>query len=110
MVSPLKPQEETEERLRKSKFIVLTGPSNWRCVTWGHLGSTQCGQGIGDRSQGKAEIMTFTGVSSGKMGFPDGSAGKESTCNAGDTRNTILIPGLGDPLEEEMAAHTRILA
>jgi len=54
--------------------------------------------------------MTFTGVSSGKMGFPDGSAGKESTCNAGDTRNTILIPGLGDPLEEEMAAHTRILA
>ena len=110
MVSPLKPQEETEERLRKSKFIVLTGPSNRRCVTWGHLGSTQCGQGIGDRSQGKAEIMTFTGVSSGKMGFPDGSSGKESTCNAGDTRNTLLIPGLGDPLEEEMAAHTRILA
>ena len=26
------------------------------------------------------------------LGFPDGSAGKESTCNAGDTG---LIPGLG---------------
>ena len=39
--------------------------------------------------------MTFSGVSSGKMGFPDGSAGKESACNAGDTRNTSLIPGLG---------------
>ena len=39
--------------------------------------------------------MTFTGVSSGKTGSPDGSAGKESACNAGDTRNTGLIPGFG---------------
>ena len=39
--------------------------------------------------------MTFTGVSSGKTGSPDGSAGKESACNAGDTRNTGLILGLG---------------
>ena len=28
-------------------------------------------------------------------GFPDGSAGKESTCNARDTRDTSLFPGLG---------------
>ena len=27
--------------------------------------------------------------------FPDGSAGKESTCNAGDTRDTGSIPGSG---------------
>ena len=28
-------------------------------------------------------------------GFPDGSAGKESACNAGDTGDVGLIPGLG---------------
>ena len=28
-------------------------------------------------------------------GFPSGSAGEESTCNAGDTGNAGLIPGLG---------------
>ena len=27
-------------------------------------------------------------------GFPDGSAGKESTCKAGDTGDMGLIPGL----------------
>ena len=29
------------------------------------------------------------------MGFPDCSVGKESTCNAGDTRDMGLIHGLG---------------
>ena len=29
------------------------------------------------------------------MGFPDGSAGEESACNAGDTEDAGLIPGLG---------------
>ena len=29
------------------------------------------------------------------LGFPDGSAGKESTCNAGDTGGIGSIPGLG---------------
>ena len=28
-------------------------------------------------------------------GFPDGLAGKESTCNAGDVRDVGSIPGLG---------------
>ena len=32
------------------------------------------------------------------MGFPDGSAGKESACSAGDLGS---IPGLGRSLEEE---------
>ena len=31
----------------------------------------------------------------GIQGFPDGSAGKESTCNAGDTEDADLIPGSG---------------
>ena len=29
------------------------------------------------------------------LGFLGGSLGKESTCNAGDTEDTSLIPGLG---------------
>ena len=28
-------------------------------------------------------------------GFPHGSAGEESACNAGDTGDTSLIPGMG---------------
>ena len=36
--------------------------------------------------------------------------GKESTCNARDTGNAGLIPGQEDPLEEDMATHSSILA
>ena len=36
-------------------------------------------------------------------GFPGGSDGKESACNAGD-------PGWKDPLEKGMATHSSILA
>ena len=36
------------------------------------------------------------------LGFPDGSAGKETACNAGDTGDAGSIPGLGRPPEEEM--------
>ena len=67
-------------------------------------------------------------------GFPHGSVGKESACNAGDTVDVGLIPGLAslvaqrlkrlpamqetrvqslgqeDPLEKEMATHSSILA
>ena len=41
------------------------------------------------------------------MGFPGGSDGKESACNAGDLGS---ITGLGDPLEKGMATHYSILA
>ena len=34
-------------------------------------------------------------------GFPDGSSGKESPCNAGDTGNAGLIPGSGRSPGEE---------
>ena len=40
-------------------------------------------------------------------GFPGGSKGKESACNAGDLSS---IPGLEDPLEKKMATHASILA
>ena len=41
------------------------------------------------------------------LGFPGGSAGKESACSEGD-----LVQSLGreDPLEEDMATHSRVLA
>ena len=42
-----------------------------------------------------------------KLGFPCGSDGKESACNAGDLG---LIPGLEDPLEKGTATHSRVLA
>ena len=29
------------------------------------------------------------------LGFPDGSSGKESACSAGDTEDTVSIPGSG---------------
>ena len=35
---------------------------------------------------------------------------KKSACSAGDTRDTVLSVGQEDPLEEEMATHSRILA
>ena len=41
------------------------------------------------------------------MGFPGGSSGKESTCNAGDRLQSL---GWEDPLEEEMATHSNTLA
>ena len=41
------------------------------------------------------------------QGFPDGSAGKESVCNAGDVGSNL---GQEDPLEKEMAPHSSILA
>ena len=42
------------------------------------------------------------------MGFPGGSEGKASTCNAGDTRVQSLSQE--DPLENEIATHCSTLA
>ena len=44
------------------------------------------------------------------MGFPDGTVVKNSPANAGDSRDKISIPRLGRSPEEEMAAHSSILA
>ena len=41
------------------------------------------------------------------MGFPGGSDGKESACNAGDLSS---IPGQKDLLKKGMATHSSILA
>ena len=44
------------------------------------------------------------------MGFPNGSTGKESAYNAGDTGHVGSIPGWEDTLEGEKATHSSILA
>ena len=41
------------------------------------------------------------------LGFPGGSVGKESTCNAGDLGSIL---GLEDPLEKLKATHSSIMA
>ena len=43
-------------------------------------------------------------------GFPDGSAGKESACIAGDIGDSVSSLGWEDPPEEGMATHSSILA
>ena len=40
----------------------------------------------------------------------DGTNGNELTCHAGHIRDVVLIPRLGDPLEEGKATHSSILA
>ena len=40
----------------------------------------------------------------------DGASGNKLTCHAGDIRDVVLIPRLGDPLEEGKATHYSILA
>ena len=42
-------------------------------------------------------------------GFPGGKVVKNLPANAGDIRDAGSIPGSGDPLEEGMATHSRIL-
>ena len=41
------------------------------------------------------------------LGFPGGSVGKESTCNAGDLGSIL---GCEDPLEKGKATHSSTLA
>ena len=57
--------------------------------------------GFGEKSA--AELLDTLG----NKGFPCGSPGKESACNAGDLGS---IPGLGRSLEKGEATHCSILA
>ena len=43
-------------------------------------------------------------------GFPGGSDGKESACNAGNLHFPGLIPGSGRSPGERMATHSSVLA
>ena len=44
------------------------------------------------------------------MGFPQWLSGTESACNSGDIGDAVWSLGWEDPLEEEMASHSSILA
>ena len=44
------------------------------------------------------------------QGFPGGAAVKNLPANPGDTEKWVRSLGQGDPLEEEMATHSSILA
>ena len=45
-----------------------------------------------------------------KMDFPNGSVGKESACNAGDTGDASSILGSGRSLGERIATYSNVLA
>ena len=53
------------------------------------------------------EVLFFGFI---KMGFPDDSVDKKSTCSAGDTGDMGSTPGFGDLLEEERATYSSTLA
>ena len=53
------------------------------------------------------QLFFSTAFTLSHMGFPGGSADKESTCNVGDPGS---IPGLEDPLEKGKVTHSSILA
>ena len=55
-------------------------------------------------------IATFTGTPSSQEGFPGGSVVKKLPANTGNTGDVGSVSGLEDPLEEEMAAHSSVLA
>ena len=52
-------------------------------------------------------VLKFEAILFQKSGFPCGSAGQESACNAGGLG---LIPGLGSSPEEGKGNHSSILA
>ena len=54
----------------------------------------------------KAEFNAFVG----EAYLPDGSLGKESAFGAGDSGDSDSILGQEDPLEEEVATYSSILA
>ena len=64
----------------------------------------------------KPSLKDFENHLTSSRDFLGGSDDRESDCNAGDVRDSGWIPVLGrslfwkDPLEEEMATHSRILS
>ena len=59
------------------------------------------------RGERGCELNWEIGINVHALGFSDGSAGKESACNAGDLDRSL---GWEDPLEEGKATHSSILA
>ena len=84
-----------------SKFLRLHGPQHTRppCPL---LSPGVCSHSLGD-----SRIPSLTQWTWVWANLSYGSGGKESACNAGDSRDIGLIPGLGRSLEKEMTTHSR---
>ena len=61
---------------------------------------------LGQEDSLEEEIGTHSSILLISVRFPESSAGKESTCNAGDLGS---IPGWEDPLEEGKATHSSVV-
>ena len=83
---------------------------------WGH--SEDCGPGRCVRNQEGLECNTGKQVRGGNSGIlvigdrasPGGLSGTESIGNVAATGDSSSIPGLEDPLEKEIATHSKVLA
>ena len=56
------------------------------------------------------DLRPFFKSDNPNLGFPGGSVVDTSPANARDTEDGVLILGQKDPVEEEMATHSSILA
>ena len=76
-------------------------------LSWGVRAGRMRARGSWHReSQARLKSLCFLSHILIPDGFPGGSDGKESACNAGDVGS---IPGLGRLLEKGMASHSSIL-
>ena len=102
----------------------LSGPLSWLSVFYsrfgdldklsahshlweGGLGDSSCVPFFRVVSCSWLPVSWVSSPSPNPLGFPGGSDGKESACNARDPGS---IPGWGISLEKEMATHSSILA
>ena len=94
------------ERAHRSQGAQAEGQEG-KCDTGGPGGGCGLGRTRGSTGLDAAKRITFGGNYWSEEGVPGGFSGKESACQCRDTGS---IPGLEDPLEEEMATNPRILA
>ena len=85
----------------------MESPSHWTTREVPTAGPLMPVSGSGGHS-----VLVKLSLSKGVVGcFPDGSAGKESTCNTGDAADVGSIPGLGRyPGNRTLSSHSSILA
>ena len=63
----MQPQEEMKEKLRKTKFLILTASRNRKHTVQGHTGPHQCCQEAGRTgARGRCRPTVFLGVPEGR--------------------------------------------
>ena len=86
-----------------SVFLFSKQTTSWPCYRNGSSWPFRSGL---DSPVGKIRWRRYCLPTAVFLGFPCGSAGKESACNAGELG---LIPEWGRPLEKGKATHSRTL-